>query len=83
MKITHKPFAAALLTVTLAGCASHDYRDVEILGAATEHNIQMHSVRDVTLPNKKVGDGGQGSTGANAVAALRGPSSKPAGSPSQ
>lgn len=71
------------LACLTAGCASHDYRGENLLGGATEQNIQLHSVRDADLPNHQEIDGGQGGTGANAVAALRRGQSKPAGSPAQ
>lgn len=72
-----------LLACLSAGCASHDYRGERLLGSATEQNIQLHSVRDSDLPNNQEIDGGQGGTGANAVAALRRGQAKPAGSPGQ
>jgi len=83
MKTAIKTVLMTALVPVLAACASHDYRDVSLLGGATEHNIQLHSVRDATVPNRKAIDGGQGSTGANAVAALRESKAKPSGGPSQ
>ncbi|MEM9740332.1 MAG: hypothetical protein AAF829_10710 [Pseudomonadota bacterium] len=72
-----------LLLLSLGACANNDYRGERLLGSATEHNIQLQSVRDAQSPNKKEIDGGQGNTGAAAVAALRGAQAKPAGSPAQ
>ena len=66
-----RPFALILCALMAAGCASYDYRDVELLGAATERNIALQSVRDVATPNYKSIDGGEGGSSAKAVAALR------------
>lgn len=54
-----------------AACASHDQRDVQLLGAATEANIALQSVRDVDAPNYKAIEGGEGGSSAQAVVALR------------
>lgn len=71
MKRKVRPFALILCALSAAGCASHDYRDVELLGAATDRNIALQSVRDVDTPNYKSIDGGEGGSSAKAVAALR------------
>ncbi len=65
-----RPFALILCALS-AACASHDYRDVELLGAATDRNIALQSVRDVNTPNYQSIDGGEGGSSAKAVAALR------------
>lgn len=72
-----------LVGLISSGCAGHDYRGERLLGSATDKNIQLHSVRNDALPNNKEIDGGQGGTGANAVAALRQGQTKPAGSPKE
>lgn len=83
MRMTMKLACLPILMISLSGCVNHDYQGDRLLGAATEQNIQLLSVRDADRPNHQEIDGGQGSTGANAVAALRGGQLKPAGSPDQ
>lgn len=44
-----KPFPLFLTGLVLvSACASHDYQDQYLLGAATEQNIASQSVRDVS-----------------------------------
>lgn len=70
--MTHKKKSLAVMLCVLAtACASHDYRDVQLLGAATDANISRQSVRDVDTPNFKAIEGGKGGSAAAAVSALR------------
>lgn len=71
-----KFLAAVTPMIFLAGCASHDYQDVRLLGAATSHNIALQSVRDVDTPNPLMIEGGEGGAPARAVSALRSSSSE-------
>jgi len=80
MKTIQRCVPGLVLVMLLAGCVNHDHQNVELLGGATEYNIQLHSVRDAARPNEKEIADAKGSTGANAVAALRQRGGKPAGS---
>jgi len=72
MKTRRTGICVMLPLAMLAACASHDYRDIDLLGDATDQNIALHSVRDVDKSNYGGRDeGGQGETGAQAVSALR------------
>lgn len=66
-----RPLMIAPLVFSAVGCASYDQQDVTLLGGATDHNIALHSVRDVDLPNELAVEGGRGGSGADAVGALR------------
>ena len=63
--------AGLLLTAFLAGCASHDFGNVELLGAASDHNLRLQSIRDVDAPNLKGVEGGEGGRAAAPIERLR------------
>ncbi|MCI4643725.1 MAG: hypothetical protein MRY64_02960 [Hyphomonadaceae bacterium] len=75
--MTRKTSLILVLCALTGACASHDYRNVDLLGDATDKNIALQSVRDVAAPNYKAIEGGEGGSSAQAVAALRGEKANP------
>ncbi|MEL6473075.1 MAG: hypothetical protein AAFU66_08795 [Pseudomonadota bacterium] len=71
MSSTSRIIVAALVSSVVAGCVSPDRSDDFVLGAATDANIAMHSVRDVTLPNDAPVTGKRGADAGAAVNQLK------------
>lgn len=46
--------------VLVSGCASHDFQDQYLLGGATEQNIALQSVRDVSEAETRPVEHGRG-----------------------
>ena len=63
----------ALPVLGVAACThngqpvSHDFQTERLLGGATEHNISVHAIRPVDLPNT---EGLTGQSGVRAVTAI-------------
>lgn len=60
-----------LALLSAAGCVSHDYANTELLGAATQHNMALQSVRELDAPNMQGVDGGHGGRAGQPVSKLR------------
>ncbi|MGH1422681.1 MAG: hypothetical protein ACRBEQ_12770 [Hyphomonas sp.] len=69
MKTSLKIFGFVSSLVLIVGCESAPKEDY-ILGAATQKNAQVQSVRDVNLPNSKAVESTSGVRAARAVKAL-------------
>ncbi len=69
MKTTLKIFGIVSAVALVTGCESTPKGDY-MLGAATQKNAQVQSVRDVNLPNSKAVESTSGVRAARAVKAL-------------
>ena len=56
--------------VLVSACASHDFQDQYLLGAATEQNIALQSVRDVSEAETRPVEHGNGAGLADANRAV-------------
>lgn len=63
--------AAALVCFAPAGCMTHDMGGDWRMGAATDHNIAQHAVREVDAPNMEGVEGGAGGRSGAPVKVLR------------
>lgn len=67
-----RTIVVSLAVLLSAGaCASHDFGNVEQLGAATDHNMQLQAIRDLDEPNLKGVEGGEGGRAGEPVRRLR------------
>ncbi len=62
---------AALLSLALSGCMTHDLGTDWRMGVATEHNIAQQAVRETDEVNLEGVEGGAGGRGGAPVKALR------------
>ncbi len=72
MKRNYKITAASFALLHLAGaCSSHDFGNARLLGAATDHNMQLQAIREIDAPNLKGVEGGEGGRAGEPIRRLR------------